>query len=191
MLTGITAVVALARALLIGTLLVSTVGLTSWKDRVSEYYQTRSMHAHRLRNNLRRSLRRKKWLFLQIDLKKMWGDELPPPPPPAPPPPVLALARFTFIVLPSKLLSFMLVMAALASSPVENVTKPNPRDRPVSRSRITTACAVAETDDQTGRKRVGQGRYDSSRQEQSRIGQIPMYGDRKDEKRGRQLRTRD
>ena len=57
--------------------------------------------------------------------------------PPPPPPDGLALARLTLIRRPSRSRSCKPVMAALASSVLENVTNPKPRERPVSRSRIT------------------------------------------------------
>lgn len=60
------------------------------------------------------------------------------PPPPPPPPEGRAFARFTRMRLPSSSWSLRPATAASASPLLPKVTKPKPRERPVSRSRITT-----------------------------------------------------
>jgi len=63
-----------------------------------------------------------------------------PPPVLGPPPPERALAMFTRILRPSSSVSFIQLMALWASVSLPRVTKPNPRERWVSRSRITIDC---------------------------------------------------
>src|SRR6185295_2760527 len=57
-----------------------------------------------------------------------------PPPPPPPPPPLRSSASLTRRARPSSVAPFMREIASAASSDVPIVTKPKPRDRPLSRS---------------------------------------------------------
>src|SRR5690606_38318220 len=66
-----------------------------------------------------------------------------PPPPPGPPPPCRSCASFTRSERPSSMQPSISWIAACAALPSENVTKPKPRDRPVSRSVMTFASTTS------------------------------------------------
>lgn len=55
----------------------------------------------------------------------------------------LSSAKFTFIFLPSSSVPSIWPIAFCAASSVPNVTKPNPRERPVSRSLMTRASSIS------------------------------------------------
>lgn len=109
-------------------------------------------------------------------------DDLIPPPPPA-----RAFAMFTLMRLPSNSCSFRPLIAVSASCEEPKVTKPNPRERPVSRSLMTMDCTHAKPfakgiiDDMKHRDRItarsrsskgkakGQVKFQRQREQQAHI----------------------